>query len=63
MPLSFYEQYLYHCRVWITEYHLSLTEIENTEIDLLLDIELLDSKIDSAFAEKKNKKFYIDDLL
>ena len=42
---------------------MTFSEIENTSLDVLLDIELLDSKIDAAFSDKKNKKVFIEDIL
>lgn len=61
MSLSLYEQYLYYCRIWTTKYFLSLTEIENAALCFLLDMEILDSTIDAAFAKSEMK--FIDDIL
>jgi len=45
-------------------------EIDETDLELLLDMEVLDSKIDAAFDEQRNKKkspskqqVYIDQIL
>ena len=64
MALSFYEQYLYHVRKFMTDYHLSFGSIENMPLEFLLDLEVVDSKIEAAFEEKrqstkggKNKPF------
>lgn len=56
MALSPKEQYLYHCRKWMSDYHLSFAEIEETPLDILLDMEVVDSKIEAAFADNRHKK-------
>lgn len=48
-------------------------EVDETDLELLLDMEILDSKIDAAFEEKRDKggkhrpfsgqKVYIDQIL
>ena len=63
MALSPKEQYLYHCRKWMSEYHLSFVEIEDTPLEILLDLEVVDSKVEAAFAARqekhgKHKPFY-----
>lgn len=59
ISLSVYEQYLYHCRRFMSDYHLSFVEIEEMPLELLLDLEVVDSKVEAAFnrsrAKKKNK--------
>lgn len=66
MSLSLYEMYLAHCRRFMGEYHLSFEEIENLPLEILLDIEIVDSKIEAAFAAKRDKdgkkKVFIDQL-
>jgi len=47
---------LYHCRRYMSEYHLSFSEIEKMPLEILLDIEVVDSKVEAAFAEQKGKK-------
>lgn len=47
--MSVYEQYLYHCRRFMSDYHLSFAEIERMPLDLLLDFEVVDSKVEAAF--------------
>ena len=56
MSLSPKEQYLYHCRKWMSDYHLSFTAIEETPLEILLDMEVVDSKVEKAFADKSKKK-------
>ena len=56
MSLSLYEQYLYHCRRWMSEYHLSFAEIESMPLELLLGLEVVGSKVEAAFEEKKRTK-------
>lgn len=66
MALSLYEQYLIHCRKWMSDYHLSFSEIEEMPLEILLNLEILDSKVEAAFANKRgkrNKKIYIDEIL
>ena len=68
--MSIYEQYLYHARKFMSDYHLSFAEIEGTELDLLLDLELIDSRISAAFEKQrratrggKREFAYIDQIL
>lgn len=53
--MSAYEQYVYHLRKWLSEYHLSFDEIEQMPLAVLFDLELVDSKIEAAFEDKRNK--------
>ena len=55
MSLTPYEQCLSFYRRWCADYHMTPNEIDDTDLDLLLDMEVLDSRIDAAFAEKKPK--------
>lgn len=61
------EQYLYHCRKWMSDYHLSFEAIEEMPLMILLDLEIVDSKVEAAFAEKRDKKgkkkVFIDQIL
>lgn len=65
MALSAYEQYLYHCRKWMSDYHLSFEAIEKMPLEILLDLEVVDSKVEAAFADKRSKKkqVFIDQIL
>ena len=67
MSLTLYEQYLYHCRRWMSDYHLSFNEIEKMPLDILLDLELVDSKVEAAFEAKRKAKdkkhVFIDQIL
>lgn len=60
LSLSVYEQYISHLRIWMRDYHLSFEEIERTPLAILFDLEIVDSKIMTAFerqqASKKKKK-------
>lgn len=52
----------------MSDYHLSFEAIEKMPLDILLDLEIVDSKVEAAFAEQRNakkskKKVYIDQLL
>ncbi len=53
--MSAYEQYVYHLRKWLSDYHLSFEEIEEMPLAVLFDLEVVDSKIEAAFEEKRNK--------
>ena len=48
MTLSAYEQYISHVRTWLSKYHLSFEEIEKMPLDVLFDLEIVDSKIEAA---------------
>lgn len=67
MALSLYEQYLYHCQKFMSDYHLSFAEIENMPLDILLDLEVVGSKVEAAFEAKhgklRDKKVFIDQIL
>ena len=70
MTLSLYEQYLYHARKWMSDYHLSFNETEVTSLDFMLDLELIDSKVEAAFEQKrrvtngwKREQVFIDQIL
>ena len=52
------------------DYNLSFAEIEEMPLEILLDLEVVDSKIDAAFEEQRDKKktpskrqVYIDEIL
>ena len=53
---------MYHTRKFMSDYHLSFGEIENMSIDFLLDLELLDSKVEAAFEEKQRAKSGLNKL-
>ena len=40
----------------MADYHMTPNEIDNTDLDLMLDMEVLDSKIDAASEEQRMKK-------
>lgn len=40
----------------MNDYHMTPAQIDDTDLELLLDLELLDSRIDAAFAEKRKPK-------
>ena len=40
----------------MSDYHLSFSEIEKMPLATLLDIEVVDSKVEAAFDEKRNSK-------
>ena len=42
---------------------MAFSEIENTDLLILLDLEVLDSRIDAAFNNKRNAPAFIDDVL
>lgn len=49
-------------------YHLSFEAIEKMPLEILLDLEIVDSKVEAAFAEQRDakkgkKKVYIDQIL
>lgn len=43
---------------WTSKYHLAFAEIETMPLELLLDLEVVDSKIEATFVKKRssNKK-------
>ena len=45
----------------MSEYHLSFKAIEEMPLDVLLDLEVVDSKVEAAFSAKRDKKKFIDD--
>lgn len=54
----------------MSDYHLSFEAIENMPLEILLDLEIVDSKIEAAFAEKRNsrhskgkQKIFVDQIL
>ena len=51
----------------MSDYHLSFTAIEEMPLDVLLDLEVVDSKVEAAFAAKRQTKskrqVFIDDIL
>lgn len=51
-----YEQCLSFYRRWASDYHMTPAEIDESDLELLLDMEVLDSKIDAAFAEKSKRQ-------
>lgn len=53
LTLSPYEQYILHLKTWTGDYHLSFAEIEEMPLEILLDLELVDSKVQAAFEEKQ----------
>lgn len=55
MTLSLYEQYINHLRTWLSQYHLSFAEIEAMPLDVLFDLEVVDSKIEAAFEQQRGK--------
>jgi len=69
--LSLYEQYLAHVRRWSSDYHFSFADIENMPLEILLDLELVDSKIEAAFEDKRSagkskrekRHVFIDEIL
>ena len=40
----------------MTDYHMTPNEIDDTDLDLMLDMEILDSKIDAATEEQRKQK-------
>lgn len=54
--MSAYEQYVSHLRTWLSKYHLSFEEVEVMPLDVLFDLEVVDSKIEAAFSAKSTKK-------
>lgn len=54
--MSYYEQYINHLRTWTSQYHLSFAEIESMPLGILLDMEVVDSKIDAAFEDKRERE-------
>lgn len=68
--MSIYEQYLYHARKFMSDYHLPFSEIEGMELDLLLSLEVVDSKVEAEFEKQrratrgwKREFAYIDEIL
>lgn len=63
--MSPYEHYINHLRTWTSKYHLSFAEIESMPLDVLFDMEVVDSKIEAAFEDKHAKKqqVFIDQIL
>lgn len=68
--MSLHEQYLYHCRKLMSDFHLSFIEIETLPLDFLLGLEIIDSKVEAAFRENRyeSKKYpharvFIDQIL
>lgn len=53
MHLTPYEKCLSFYRRWVSDYHMTPAEIDDTDLELLLDMEVLDSKIDAACESKK----------
>ena len=54
----------------MSEYHLSFAEVEEMPLEILLDIEIVDSKIEAAFSAKRGgknkrakKEAYIDQIM
>ena len=54
----------------MSDYHLSFAEIEGMELDFLLSLELIDSKVDAAFEKQcrathgwQRQFAYIDEIL
>ena len=39
----------------MSNYHLSFAAIEEMPLDILLDLEVVDSKVEAAFEAKRNK--------
>lgn len=54
--MSVYEQFISHVRTWLSKYHLSYSEIEEMPLAVLFDLEVVDSKIEAAFDEKRSSK-------
>ena len=46
----------------MSDFHLSFDEIENTALEFLLDLEILDSKVDAAFEEKQREESRLNKL-
>ena len=67
MSLTPYEQCLSFYRRWVADYHMTPAEIDDTDLDFLLDMEVLDSRIDAAYSEQRDKKdkkkVFIDQIL
>jgi len=40
----------------MADYHMSPNEIDNTDLELMLDLEVLDSKIDAAAEEQAEEQ-------
>ena len=70
MSLTPYEQCLAFYRRWTSDYHMTIADIDNTDLELLLDMEVLDSKICAeAYQQSKKgnkkvaKEVFIDQIL
>ena len=58
-------------RRWASDYHFSFAEIEDMPLEILLDLELVDSKIEAAFEDKRSagkskkskRQVFIDEIL
>ena len=50
-----YENCLAFYRRWTADYHMTIADIDNTDLELLLDMEILDSKIDAAAEQQRHK--------
>jgi len=53
--LTPYEFCLAFYRRWLADYHMTIADIDNTDLELLLDMEVLDSKIDAASEQQRDK--------
>jgi len=51
--LSPYEQYILHLKTWTGDFHLSFDEVEKMPLEILFDLELVDSKVQAAFEEQR----------
>ena len=51
--MSAYEQYISHLRMWTSKYHLAFAEIESMPLDVLFELEVVDSKIEAEFEKKR----------
>ncbi|MBR0062248.1 MAG: hypothetical protein IJP68_12305 [Selenomonadaceae bacterium] len=62
-----YEQCISFYRKWAADYHMTPAQIDDADLELLLDMEVLDSKIDaeaeSQRGKKNDKKVFIDQIL
>ena len=51
----------------MSDFHLSFAEIESMPLEILLDIEVVDSKVAAAFDHQRGRKstlkVFIDDIL
>ena len=46
----------------MSDFHLSFDEIENNSLEFLLDLEILDSKVDAAFEKKQREESRLNKL-